>query len=178
MLEIWKDIPGYEGYYQVSNLGNFKSLDRIINYKHGLKRLYPGKSLLLEPTKDNYRRIVLMKNHIKVRYMAHRLVALSFISNPNNLPIINHKDGCKWNNNVDNLEWCTYSENSQHATKTGLQKPELNIPSNSKAVKCLDTGECFATTNKAAKAINVNLTSLSRAIKKGRPCKGFHFIHI
>lgn len=175
MNEIWKDIPGYEGYYQVSNLGNFKSLDRVINYRKGLTRLYPGKSLLLEPTKDNYRRIVLMREGIKTRYMAHRLVALTFIPNPDNLPYINHKNGCKSNNAVENLEWCTASENSRHAIRTGLQKPELNIPSNSKAVICLETGVIYPTVHKAAKAIGVYVTSISRAIKKNRACKGYHF---
>lgn len=61
MNEIWKDIPSYEGYYQVSDLGNFRSLPRVIGYKHGGVRNYPGKPLLTETTKDNYRRIVLMK---------------------------------------------------------------------------------------------------------------------
>lgn len=63
--EIWKDIPGYEGYYQVSNYGNFRSLNRIIKYKNNGLRIYPGKTLLVEPTKDNYRRIVLMKEGVK-----------------------------------------------------------------------------------------------------------------
>lgn len=175
MNEIWKDIPGYEGYYQVSNLGNFRSLNRIINYRRGLKRLYPGKNLLLEPTKDNYRRIVLMKENRKVRYMAHRIVAITFIPNPNNLPYINHKDGCKSNNNVENLEWCTASENSRHAIRTGLQKPELNIPSNSKSIKCVETGIIYSTIHKAAKAIGVNVTSISRAAKRTGTCKGYHF---
>lgn len=175
MKEVWKDIPEYEGYYQVSNLGNFRSLDRVINYRNGLTRLYPGKSLLLEPTKDNYRRIVLMKGGIKVRYMAHRLVAITFIPNPDNLPYINHIDGCKSNNVVDNLEWCTASENIQHAIRTGLQKPYLNIPSNSKPVKCLETGIIYPTVHKAAKAIGVYVTSISRAIKRDGMCKGYHF---
>lgn len=143
MNEIWKDVVGYEGYYQVSNLGNFRSLDRIIKYKKDGLRLYPGKSLLLEPTKDNYRRIVLMKEGIKARYMAHRLVAQAFIPNPNNKPCINHIDGCKYNNIVSNLEWCTASENCQHAINTGLHNPQCNIPSNSKAVRCIETGEIF-----------------------------------
>ena len=89
-MEIWKDITGYEGYFQVSNLGNFRSLDRRIKYKNSGTRLYPGKPLLKETTLDGYQRIVLMKEAIKRRFMCHRLVAQEFIPNPENKPFINH----------------------------------------------------------------------------------------
>ena len=81
MEEIWKDIPSYEGYYQVSTLGNFRSLPRQIKYKNNGTRNYPSKSLKTETTKDNYQRIVLMKDGVKNRYMCHRLVAITFIPN-------------------------------------------------------------------------------------------------
>ena len=84
MNEIWKPIPGYEGYYEISTLGNVKSLDRYVRSKYNSIRFNPGKILLKETTKDNYQRIVLMKNNIKKRYMIHRLVALTFIDNPYN----------------------------------------------------------------------------------------------
>ena len=103
MNEIWKEIPGYEGYFEVSNLGNFRSMDRMVKYKNKGLRKYPGKPLKVEQMQDGYQRIVLMKEAIKKRYMCHRLVALTFIDNPNNLPQINHKDGVRNNNIVDNL---------------------------------------------------------------------------
>lgn len=113
--EVWKEIPGYEGYFEVSTLGNFRSKDRIIKYKKNGTRKYPGKNLKVELMQDGYSRIVLMKEAIKRRYMCHRLVAETFIPNPNNLPQVNHKDGNRSNNCIENLEWCTQSENEQHA---------------------------------------------------------------
>ena len=90
MNEIWKEIPGYEGYFEVSNLGNFRSMDRIVKYKNNGLRKYPGKPLKVEQMQDGYQRIVLMKEAIKKRYMCHRLVALAFIENiqKRDLPIL------------------------------------------------------------------------------------------
>jgi len=114
--EIWKEIKGYEGYFEVSTLGNFRSLDRIIGYKHpGEYRNYPGKPLKTESIMEGYTRIVLMKNHIRKRYMCHRLVAETFIPNPENKPFVNHKNGIKWDNRASNLEWVTQSENEIHS---------------------------------------------------------------
>ena len=109
MKEIWKDIPGYEGLYQISNLGNVKSLPRKVNKRK-------CEEIIKVPTISNkgYYRISLCKNG-KIKYYAiHRLVAEAFISNHNNLPCVNHKDCNKQNNNVDNLEWCTYSYNNMY----------------------------------------------------------------
>lgn len=105
--ETWKDISGYEGLYQVSNLGNVRSL----NYKH------TNKIKLLTPENNRgYLRYQLKGKH----YSAHKLVAMTFIPNPNNLTQINHIDGNKHNNKVENLEWCTPKENTIHALQSGL----------------------------------------------------------
>ena len=178
MEEIWKDIPSYEGYYQVSNLGNFRSLPRIIKYKSNGTRNYPSKALLTETTKDNYQRIVLMKDGIKTRYQAHRLVALTFIPNPDNKPFINHIDGNKSNNVVTNLEWCTASENMIHADNTGLRDMSTHQPSNSKRIKCIETGEVFASYAKAVKWLGKSNTSISTLIRGTRVCGkalGYHW---
>lgn len=107
MIEIWKDILGYEGLYQVSNLGNVRSL----NYRRS------GKLKLLKQGTDNgYKRVELSKNGKKKKYWVHRLVAISFISNPNNYKEVNHKDEDKSNNNVNNLEWCTREYNINYGT--------------------------------------------------------------
>lgn len=168
MEEIWKDIPSYEGYYQVSNLGNFRSLPRIIKYKQNGTRNYPAKSLLTETTKDNYQRIVLMKDGIKTRFQAHRLVALAFIPNPDNKPFINHIDGNKSNNIVTNLEWCTASENMTHADNTGLRDMfNHHNPSNSKRVRCIETGQEFLSCLRAVRSLgkgNNSVSTLTRGI--------------
>jgi hypothetical protein len=115
MQEIWKEIKGYEGYFEVSNLGNFRSKDRIIKYKRSGTRLYPGKSLKTETIIEGYQRIVLMKEARRRRYMCHRIVAQEFIPNPDNKPFINHINGNKQDNRVENLEWVTQSENELHS---------------------------------------------------------------
>jgi hypothetical protein len=112
MKEIWKDINGYENLYQVSNLGNVKSL----YFKHG----YNAKLLKPRLSFDGYLRVALTKNRIVKNYSVHKLVALSFIPNIGNKPELNHKDAIKLNNKSNNIEWCTHSENMDHAVKNGL----------------------------------------------------------
>lgn len=116
--EIWKDITGYEGKYQVSSFGRVKSLE--YHNAKGIKRCG-----ILQPATDNsgYHRCALSKNNILKTYKVHRLVAIAFIPNPDNLPQINHKDGNKKNNNVENLEWCDNSHNQKHAYRLGLNPP-------------------------------------------------------
>ena len=122
MEEIWKDIKGYEGLYQVSNFGNVKSLDRYIINKNGDKQYFPGK-YLNQGISDNYLKVILSKNNKQRTFRVHILVARTFIPNPENKPEVNHIDGNKSNNRVDNLEWNTRSENELHAYKNGLSKP-------------------------------------------------------
>lgn len=111
MKEEWKDVIGYEGFYEISNFGNVKSL-------------YTNKILKSDSVdKFGYVRFSATKNKIQKIKRVHRLVAEMFIPNPNNLPQVNHKDGNKLNNHVNNLEWCSDSENKKHAYKTGLMKP-------------------------------------------------------
>lgn len=109
--EIWKDIPGYESFYQVSNLGNVKALARTVVHKTG--RTYHFSEKLRKPYMDNlgYEHIALFKNGYEKRFYVHRLVAMAFLSNPNNLPCVNHMDQNPSNNNVENLEWCTAKYN-------------------------------------------------------------------
>ena len=108
MKEIWKDVVGYEGYYKVSNLGNVYSFPR----KHTKGGLLKGK-----PDKNNYLRVTLTKNSKQKLCGIHRLVAIAFLPNINNLPMINHKDENPKNNNVDNLEWCDAKYNNNYGTR-------------------------------------------------------------
>lgn len=114
--EKWKDIQGYEGLYQVSNLGNVRSVDRII--KHYPKDYFQeGRVLKSALTKNGYPMVILVNHNDRKTKMVHRLVAETFIDNPYNLPIINHKDEDKTNNRVNNLEWCTHKYNANYGTR-------------------------------------------------------------
>ena len=122
MKEIWKDIKGYEGLYQVSNLGNVRSL---ITYKYSKKQnkcIEIIREKVLKPSidKHNYKFVVLTRNRIRKTIKVHRLIAENFIENTNNKPLINHIDGNKLNNNINNLEWVTNSENIKHAYSNNL----------------------------------------------------------
>ena len=111
--EIWKDIPGYEGIYQVSNQGQVKSLKR-----YGRKN---DKMLRLGSSRDGYLKVILYRDETRKSFTVHSLVMLVFTEErPSGLEI-NHIDGVKANNHIDNLEYCTSSENRQHAYDTGLQ---------------------------------------------------------
>ena len=113
MEEIWIDIKGYEGLYQVSNLGRVKSLS-----KYAGNSLRKEKILKNYKDKDGYVKVILCKNN-KTRFLSiHRLIAEAFIPNPDNLPQINHKDECKSNNSIDNLEWCSCKYNINYGNRT------------------------------------------------------------
>jgi hypothetical protein len=105
MQEVWRDIIGYEGLYQVSNIGNVKGI---------IKTLKPNK------TSKGYLHISLYKNRISKTFKLHRIVAQNFISNPENKLEVNHMDGNKLNNKIDNLEWNTRFENNKHAIDNKL----------------------------------------------------------
>lgn len=140
-MEIWKSINGYKGFYEVSNYGRVRSLDRIVYFKNNKgSRLYKGK-ILKQKYHNGYAMVNLNKNKkLEVKYV-HRLVAEHFLPNPNNLPCVNHIDGVKCNNYIKNLEWCTYSRNNLHALSNNLRKNNiegllLNNKKNSIKIAC------------------------------------------
>lgn len=121
MKEIWKDISGFENYYQVSNLGRVKSLSRQI---YNGKGYYTSSEKILKGhvITNGYIQVEFKKDNKRYLKLVHRLVAETFIPNLKNLPQINHIDGNKQKNNIENLEWCTNSENQIHAYHMGLNK--------------------------------------------------------
>lgn len=124
MVEIWKDIKGWEGLYQVSNYGNVKSIH------------YPMERILKPATNiKGYKQVVLCKNYKTKSKLVHRLVASAFIPNPNNYPVINHKDEVEGNNHIDNLEWCSHNYNVNYGGRTRrATKSNTNHPNMSKQV--------------------------------------------
>lgn len=144
MNEEWRDIKGYEGKYQVSNLGRVRSL----NYHRENRE----EILSNIPNKEGYLQVSLYKNGKSKPFYIHKLVALYFIENPNNYKEVNHKDENKSNNKASNLEWCTREYNLNYGTRTQRVSEKLkgsNHPS-SRKIKCITTGREFNCIKEAA----------------------------
>lgn len=158
--EIWKDIPGYEGLYQVSDLGKVRSLDRVIIYKNGQRHFYRG--MILSPGKNisGYLNIRLGSNGRETG--VHRLVAEAFIPNPDKKQDVNHINGDKADNRAKNLEWCTRAENMNHC-KNVLGKQTGRTPIK---IRCIETGEIFDNLTTASLATGASVPHLSDVLNK------------
>ena len=118
MEEIRKPVKGFEGYYEVSNLGRVRSIDRVVvDTVRNCERLLKGKVLIQKDNGNGYKNVMFCKEHKLYNKYVHRLVAEIFLPNPDNLPQVNHKDEDKSNNRVDNLEWCTSFYNNEYDTR-------------------------------------------------------------
>lgn len=135
--ENWKPIKGFEGFYEISDLGRVRSIDRVVefNRRNGTVVSRRTKGRLLHPGfdgKKNYLHVTLSRGKIRTVAMLHRLVAEAFIENPNALPEVNHKDEDKTNNAVDNLEWCDHIYNNNYGKKMfchqGENNPQCKFP--------------------------------------------------
>jgi hypothetical protein len=158
MKEIFKDIQGFEGLYQVSNLGNVKSL----NYNH------TGKEKILKPAKNNkgYLMVNLYKEGKQKTCKIHRLVAQSFIENPQNLPQVNHKNEIKTDNASSNLEWCTNEYNNNYGTRNQrVAESNTNNPNKSKPVLCVETGKIYSSTNEVQRELGFSQGNISSACR-------------
>ena len=153
-----KDIKGYEGIYAITSCG------RVWNYR--IKRFMQPKK-----GKDGYLRIILCRDGIKKTYLIHRLVAEAFISNPNNYPIVNHKDEIKSHDWVNNLEFCDKSYNASYGTcPTKISK------ANSIKVKCVETGIIYNSYTEAALSVGVNKSRISLVCNgKAKTAGGYHW---
>ena len=126
-MESWKDVKGYEGFYQVSNKGQVKSLERLTEAKPGVLRKVSKRILKPGINSSGYYSVVLCRNGKRKSVTVHRIVAEAFIPKKAKKKDINHIDGNKRNNDSFNLEWCTESENSRHARDNNLTKNSTKL---------------------------------------------------
>lgn len=126
MNEIWKDVIGYEGIYQVSNTGRVVSLSRPSVMHNGGIKILPERLMTAKVNRGGYQ-VVHLRTGGNLYPTVHKLVAQAFLDNPDGKPTVNHIDGNKLNNHVDNLEWATHSEQMIHAISTGLYvQPDIS----------------------------------------------------
>lgn len=174
--EIWKPIKNYEGIYEISNLGNVKSL----NYNR------TKKEKILKPRKDKkgYLYVMLYKNKYGKNFSIHRLVAQAFIPNPENKPEVDHINTIKDDNRIDNLKWATHIENNNnkltiqrlrqnHADFSGSNHPA------SKKVYCIELDKSWDCINDCARDLKLHHQSISKVCKgKRKTCGGYHFEYL
>ena len=168
--EIWKDVVNYEGYYQVSNLGNVRSLPHItIN-----QRKRKGRMRKPYTNWKGYLAVCLCKDGKCKSYQVHRLVAQAFLPNPNNYPMINHKDENKKNNNVSNLEWCDVTYNNNYGNRTKRARSKICKPV--VAIRTSDNQqEHYLSLTEVSKTFRIHITTFTRAINNGKEYMGRHW---
>lgn len=161
MTEIFKDVKGYEGLYQVSTVGNVKSLNYNRTGKEGI--LSPGVS-------KDYLFVTLCKDKKHKAYSIQRLVADAFISNPNGYPCVNHKNENKQDNRVENLEWCTYSYNNTYNDR------HLKA---SKPIFCVELSKIFSSTAEACRITGIYHQNITKCLKgKRKSAGGYHWRYV
>ena len=166
MEERWKDIKGYEGLYQISDLGRVKSLG---NNK-------TKKDKILKNTMNNagYYYIDLSKDNIKKRYTIHRLVGIYFVDGYKEGYTVNHINECKTDNKYTNLQWCSQQENTLHSSHKWAGGNNYNA----KKIICVETGEIYPSISDACKDIGRSFQSMHRAIKTSGTCGGYHWKYV
>lgn len=190
MREQWREIAGYEGLYEVSNLGNVRSMERTVAYGKA-SYVRPSKMMKVTVGKNLYCRVTLTKDAKQTQVYVHRLVAMAFIPNPDNLAEVDHIDANPSNNRCDNLRWVTHSENMRHMfelgrnydgtanffTEEAKKKREQNLKKLQKPLAD-DTGMVYNSLTEAARLIGVTSGALCNALKAHRPCRGRMFRYL
>lgn len=168
-MEIWKKIKEFNN-YSVSNLGNIRRDEYYIKDSIGRNQYKPKKLILPSIGKDGYKKVVLSNDLGERKTLrVNRVVALTFLENNNNLEFVNHKDGIKTNDIVDNLEWCTSSENVQHAIKTGLCNTSMIIEKLSINGEVL---EKFKSIREASRVTGIDSSCIVKVCKGNRKSAG------
>ena len=183
-MEIWKAVKDYEGLYEVSNTGRVRSLERKVRSGKGCPTRTLRGAVMRPQVSRGYVRLMLCKDGKRKWHSVHRLVAMAFLPNPEELAVINHLDGNKGNNHIGNLQWCTPSENALHAFRTGLSVATehsrvARIKANSRRVRCLDDGKEFSQLSEAARYYGLDRSSIGRTahgVNKTSGGKRFEFV--
>lgn len=178
-MEDWKNIPGYEGCYQISSNGKIKSLQRIVFREgHGGFKTVNGKILPIYFDNNGYQIAFLSKGGIRKTVKVHRLIAILFIPNPDDKKQINHIDGNKSNNSLTNLEWCTQSENIRHADRTGLRKCASG-KDNGHSIQVKDhvNGKVYETITEGARENGVSIRKFTRWLRGKKRNSRFSIIN-
>ncbi len=171
--EVWVDVVGFEGQYQVSTLGRVKSLKRIINHKRYGTWLLKERILKNRHDSFGYCGVALAKNGATQYCKVHRLVASAFLQNVDNKRTVNHKNGIKHDNRVDNIEWATYSENHHLAFNV------LNRTRAFKKILCVNTGDVFPGLITAANVLGIRRDSISANLRgKQKTAGGLSFQYV
>lgn len=176
MKEVWKDISGYEGLYQVSNFGNVKSLDRIVHRKTKPDYMLKGKILKSIDNGRGYKMVCFCKNGIVKKEYVHRIVAKAFIPNSNDLPEINHRDENTSNNHADNLEWCDRKSNMNY----GNRAKKFGI-SRGKSVICCETQKVYYSCWEAGRQTGIrhnDIWACCQGYRNKKTAGGFHWSYI
>lgn len=177
--EIWRDIEGYEGLYQVSSLGRVKTIERIFTDSKGREYKIISQIKQIFKTKNGYIRVKLWKNGKSKNFFVHRLVAIAFIDNPNNFRCVNHKDENKENNCVDNLEWCDHKYNNNYGNhKNKVSNTQKNRKDLSKPIIQIDLEgniiNQYHSIKEAARYNNLFHSNISKVLLgKYKTCGGY-----
>lgn len=192
MTEVWKEITGFEGLYEISNIGRVRSLDRWVEYEHlgaSRRKFLKGRLLRESIGTTGYLMVSLCKNSRPKPFAVHRLVALAFVDGQSReRNHVDHIDGDKLNNCAENLRWCTNRENhnfelARNRNSKGQKESEIcrrNLvqvhESKQKPIMCLETKQIYPSATCAAQSLGVTKQAIRAAMNGGWKCRGFHFV--